>query len=302
MQKTYLIINPAAGAGRTLKLWPLINDCINNLGIQFESDKTNSPGHAIDLAYEAVKRGVKFIVAVGGDGTVSEIVNGINKANGLNEVRLGIISTGTGADFIRTIGIPRNYEEACKKLISTNTRKVDLGMVDCFKGGNAEKRLFVNFSGLGFDAEIVKATTQKYKALGKVSAYLLGLFTTLVSYQNKEVEIIIGDSREKKRICTVIMGNGKYGGGGMYTTPEAVIDDGLLDVLIIGDLSKPDLLNSLPMIYKGTHLKHPKVSLKKIKAVTIKPSIQMSIQADGDIVGESPATFSIIEKKLCLVV
>jgi YegS/Rv2252/BmrU family lipid kinase len=302
MQHAYFIINPAAGAGRTVKQWPMISQYINDLGIKFETNMTDSPGHAINLAYDAVKQGYKYIVAVGGDGTVSEIANGIYKANALNEVKLGIVSTGTGADYIRTVGIPRNFEDACKRLASSEIKKVDLGMIECSKDGKTEKRLFVNFAGIGFDAEIVKATTQKYKAMGKVSAYLLGLFTTLVSYQNKEVDIIVGDTSEKKRICTVIMGNGNYGGGGMYTTPEAIIDDGLLDILIIGDLSKPDLLNSLPMIYKGTHLKHPKVFLKKAKEVTIKPAIEMSIQADGDIVGESPATFSIIEQKLCLVV
>jgi diacylglycerol kinase (ATP) len=302
MQHSYFIINPAAGAGKTKKQWPVIKDLVNKLDIKFEEKETEYAGHAIELAYDAIKQGYDFIVSVGGDGTISEIVNGIYKADSLNDVNLGIISTGTGADYIRTIGTPRNFEDACKKLVNPVTRDVDVGMVECINKGQVTKRLFVNFAGLGFDAEIVKATTQKYKALGKVSAYLLGLFTTLVSYKNKQVDIIIGNETESKTICTVIMGNGKYGGGGMYTTPKAVINDGLLDVLIIGDLSKPDLINSLPMIYKGTHLSHPKVSLKKAQQVTIKPTVVMSIQADGDIVGESPATFSIIEQKLHVVV
>jgi diacylglycerol kinase (ATP) len=302
MKHSYFIINPAAGAGKTKKQWPVIKDLVNKLDIKFEEKETEYAGHAIELAYDAIKQGYDFIVSVGGDGTISEIVNGIYKADSLNDVNLGIISTGTGADYIRTIGTPRNFEDACKKLVNPVTRDVDVGMVECINKGQVTKRLFVNFAGLGFDAEIVKATTQKYKALGKVSAYLLGLFTTLVSYKNKQVDIIIGNETESKTICTVIMGNGKYGGGGMYTTPKAVINDGLLDVLIIGDLSKPDLINSLPMIYKGTHLSHPKVSLKKAQQVTIKPTVVMSIQADGDIVGESPATFSIIEQKLHVVV
>jgi diacylglycerol kinase (ATP) len=302
MQHAYFIINPSAGAGKTRKQWPLINDCLKNIGIEFEGKETECPGHAIDLACDAVKKGYKYIVAVGGDGTISEIVNGIHKADGLNNVALGVISTGTGADYIRALGIPRNFEDACKKLVNPVTRNVDVGMVECMNKGEANNRLFVNFAGIGFAAEIVRATTQKYKAMGKVSAYLLGLFTTLVSYKNKDVDIVIGGEMERKRICTVIMGNGQYGGGGMYTTPKAVIDDGLLDVLIIGDLSKPDLLRSLPTIYKGTHLSHPKVSLKKAESVTINPVIQMAIQADGDIVGESPATFKIIEQKLRIII
>ena len=302
MQKAYLIINPAAGAGKTKKQWPIIHEYLKKTGLNFDGKETEAPGHAIELADTAIRQGYTYIIAVGGDGTISEIVNGIYNANGLNDATLGIISTGTGADYIRTIGIPGDYEEACKKLISPITKDVDVGMVECQKDGNSVSRLFVNFAGIGFDAEIVKATTQKYKAMGRVSAYLLGLLSTLVSYKNKEVDIVIGNDRRHRRICTVIMGNGKYGGGGMYTTPKAEIDDGLLDILIIGDLSKPDLIQSLPTIYEGTHLNHPKVSLKKAAEVTINPTVQMSIQADGDIVGESPATFKIIEQKLRIVV
>ena len=302
MHQAYLIINPTAGAGKTKKQWPLINEYLKKIGFDFEGKETEAPGHAIKLADDAVKKGYKNIVAVGGDGTVSEIVNGIYNADGLNTVTLGIISTGTGADYIRTIGIPGDYEEACNKLINPVTRNVDVGMVECLKNGQTTSRLFVNFAGIGFDAEIVKATTQKYKAMGRVSAYLLGLLSTLVSYKNKEVDIVIGNEKKRRRICTVIMGNGKYGGGGMYTTPKAEIDDGLLDILIVGDLSKPDLIQSLPTLYEGTHLNHPKVSLKKASEVTINPLISMAVQADGDIVGESPATFKIIEEKLHLIV
>lgn len=302
MQDAYCIINPTAGAGKTVKQWPIISEYLKQSGIKVDSKFTGSPGHAIELASIACKNGFKMIISVGGDGTINEIVNGIYNADGLKDVMLGIISTGTGADYIRTVGIPRSYIEACNKISKPSIRKVDLGMVEMMSNGNKTERLFVNFAGLGFDAEIVKATTQKYKAFGKVSAYLLGLFSTLISYQNKDVDIIIGDSTEKKKVCTVIMGNGKYGGGGMYTTPKALIDDNLLDILIIGDLMKMDLIRSLPTIYKGTHLNHPKVSLKKANEVTIEPEIKMSIQADGDIIGESPATFRIIEQKLHLVV
>jgi diacylglycerol kinase (ATP) len=302
MHRAYLIINPTAGAGKTKKQWPFIKEYLKKIGYDFEGQETEAPGHAIELAAEAVKKGYKYIIAVGGDGTVSEIVNGLYKADGLNSVTLGIISTGTGADYIRTIGIPCDYEEASNKLINPVTRDVDVGLVECLKDGKATSRLFVNFAGLGFDAEVVKATTQKFKAMGRVSAYLLGLLSTLLSYKNKEVDIIIGDEKKRRRICTVIMGNGKYGGGGMYTTPKAEIDDGLLDILIVGDLSKPDFIQSLPTLYEGTHLNHPKVSLKKAAEVTVIPVVPMAVQADGDLVGESPATFKIIEQKLHLIV
>ena len=302
MPNIQLIVNPMAGAGKTIKLLPSIKGILNNQGLEYDCKITEAPGHAVVLAQEAVKNGYKIIISAGGDGTINEIVNGINNAKGLNSTSLGIISTGTGADYIRTVGIPRYYVDACKKFSNPVIKKVDIGLVEYGKNNIKSSRLFVNFAGLGFDAEIVKRTTMKYKSLGKVSAYLLALFTTLVAYKNKDVTLRINAEKHSYRICTVIMGNGKYGGGGMMTTPGASLQDGLLDVLIIGDLSKFDLLKSLPTIYNGTHLSHPKVTLKQAVAIEVHSELDMSIQADGEIIGETPAIFSILPSALSLIV
>jgi diacylglycerol kinase family enzyme len=165
-----------------------------------------------------------------------------------------------------------------------------------------EKRLFVNFAGLGFDAEIVRATTQEFKALGDTASYLMGLLTTLVVYKNKEISLTLDGEVGQRRICTVLMSNGKYGGGGMLTAPDADPADGFFDVLIIGDLTKPDLLRSLPRIYKGTHLTHPKVSVKRAREVEIRPVQPMAVQADGELLGEAPARFSVLPGALTIVV
>jgi diacylglycerol kinase (ATP) len=302
MPNIQLIVNPMAGAGKTVKLLPLIKDVLNSYRLDYDCKITEAPGHAVVLAQDAVKNGYKIVVSVGGDGTINEIVNGINNANGLNSTSLGIISTGTGADYIRTVGIPRYYVDACKKFSKHVIKRVDIGLVEYGKNNTKSSRLFVNFAGLGFDAEIVKRTTIKYKSLGKVSAYLLALFTTLASYKNKDVTIQINSEKHSYRICTVIMGNGKYGGGGMMTTPGASVQDGLFDVLIVGDLSKFDLLKSLPTIYNGTHLTHPKVILKQAVAIEVHSQQDMPIQADGEIVGETPAMFSILPSALNLIV
>jgi diacylglycerol kinase (ATP) len=297
-----LIVNPAAGAGKTAKKWPQIMGLLKSLGLHFEHDLTEAPGHAIELAKAAARKGYELVVSVGGDGTINEIVNGLHDSGSIGDVMLGFVGTGTGGDYIRTIGIPRHHEASCQRLLNPRKLAVDLGMVEYRNNGQTAKRLFVNFAGLGFDAEIVRATTQKYKALGSVPSYLMGLLTTLMLYRNHEVSLELDGKKEHRKVCAVMMSNGKYGGGSMLVAPHADPMDGLLDVLIIDDLSKPDLLWSLPRIYRGTHLTHPKVTWQRARDVYIQPRQPLSLQADGELLGESPARFTVLPAALNIVV
>jgi len=293
-----LIVNPVAGAGKTGKKWPQIRRLLKSIGLHFEHDLTEAPGHAIELAKSAVKKGYELVVSVGGDGTLNEVVNGLYDAGNIKEVMLGIIGTGTGSDYIRTIGIPRQHKEACQHLLNPRKLVVDLGVVEYGSNGRMVKRLFVNLAGLGFDAEVVKATTQRFKALGSMPSYLMGLLTTFLFYKNKEVSLKLDGKAEGRKVCTIMMSNGKYGGGSMLVAPQADPTDGLLDVLIIDDLTKPDLLWSLPRIYKGTHLTHPKVTIKRAREIEIQTKQQMSLQADGELLGETPARFRVLPAAL----
>jgi diacylglycerol kinase (ATP) len=294
-----LIINPSAGAGKTARKWPEIKEILRNSGLEFEYAMTQASGHAIDLAKSAAKSGCKMVVSVGGDGTISEVVQGLFQANCLKDIMLGIISSGTGADYIRSAGIPRSIPVACQLLLKPKTRPLDVGVIEFYDGN---KRLFVNFAGLGFATDVVKATTQKYKALGAMPSYLLGLLSTLISYQNQEISITIGERTEERKTVTVLISNGKYAGGGMMTTPHADLSDGLFDVLIVDNMTKADLLFSVPRIYNGTHLTHPKVLVKKVKEIKINSKDKICIQADGDIIGESPARFYVLPGALNLIV
>jgi diacylglycerol kinase family enzyme len=160
----------------------------------------------------------------------------------------------------------------------------------------------VNCAGLGFDAEIVKATTQRFKALGGKPSYLAGLLTTFLLYRNRTVTLGVDGKTGETKVCTVLVSKGKYAGGNMLVTPHADSADGFLDVLIIEELSKVDLLWSLPRIYKGTHLTHPKVTLKKAKEVHVQSIQQTSVQADGEILGETPARFQVLPAILNLAI
>jgi YegS/Rv2252/BmrU family lipid kinase len=299
-----VIVNPTAGAGATARKWPRVKTLLKHLGMRFEHDLTEAPGHAIELARSAVKQGYELVVSVGGDGTVNEVVNGLYDNKDTKNAMLGIISTGTGSDYIRTLGIPRTFEEACQHLMNPRKLTVDLGVVECTSQGQKVRRLFVNFAGLGFDAEIVKATTQKFKVFGSMPAYLMGLFTTLLLYRNRKISLRLdgGVEQEMGMVCAMTMCNGKYGGGGMLLAPDADPTDGLMDILMIGDLSKPDLLWSLPRIYKGTHLTHPKVTMKRAREVEIQCRPPMLVQADGELVGETPASCLVLPAALDVVV
>jgi len=304
MAKEYarVIVNPAAGANSTHRKWPGIKRLLEHVGLAFDHKYTEGVGHAIELARTAAGDGCRYLVAVGGDGTVNEVANGMLHSGDAREMDLGIISTGTGSDFARSSGIPRHYVNACSSLISHRKLLIDVGVVEFMNQGKAESRFFVNAAGVGFDAAATETTERLPKYFGGTIPYLLGLLRTLVGYRNKSVILSIGDRTEERRVLSVVASNGNYFGGGMNVAPEASLTDELLDVMVIGDIGKFDLLKSLPMIYKGTHGDHPKVSMEKATVVTIESSERVLVQADGEVVGEGPASFRLIPAALNIVV
>jgi len=297
-----VIVNPAAGANSTRRKWPQLHRLLTHIGFSFDHDYTEGTGHATELATAAASDGYRYLVAVGGDGTVNEVANGILNSGEAGSVSLGIISTGTGSDFVRSVGIPRNYVSACSCLTSPQRYLIDVGIVEYQSNGQTSKRFFVNAAGIGFDAAAVEATEQLPKYFGGTIPYLAGLLRTLVGYRNKSVELGIGDRAEKARVLSVVVSNGNYLGGGMRIAPEASLNDSLLDVCVIGDVGKFDLLKSLPMVYKGTHGDHPRVRMEKAEKVTVESTEKVLVHADGEVLGEGPASFSLIPAALNIVV
>jgi YegS/Rv2252/BmrU family lipid kinase len=291
-------VNPAAGAGKSARRWPQIANLLRNIGLKFDHHLTEAPGHASKLAGDAARQGCEFIVAVGGDGTIHEIVNGLYHTGDISNITLGIIGTGTGSDYIRTLGIPHRYMEACHCLLNPRTTLVDLGVVEYTSKGKQEQRIFTNFAGIGFAAEIVRMTRQKFKSLGATPSYLMGLLTTLISYRNSNVTVKYNDTVEEKKLCLVTMNHGRYAGGKMMIAPEADISDGLFDMIFVNDLNKFDLIYSLPRIYRGTHLTHSKVSMVRTDRVEISSAFPLALQADGELLGEIPASFSVLPAAL----
>ena len=296
-----IIVNPAAGAGSTERKWPHINRQLRHLGLSFDHEFTESPGHAVELARTAVDNGCRYIVAVGGDGTVHEVANGVLSSGDLNKTALGVIGTGTGSDFARSMGIPRNCDDACLSLTGSEKKLIDVGVVEYMNEGQKQRRFFLNAAGVGFDAEVVAATERFPKYLGGTIPYLAGLLRCLFGYRNKPVDLCLEDEARAVRILTVVVANGSYFGGGMHMAPQALLDDGLMDVMTISDIGKFELLKALPTIYKGTHITHPKVSMEKARQVTIKSTEQLLVHADGELIGRCPASFWLVPAALSIV-
>jgi diacylglycerol kinase (ATP) len=298
-----LIVNPVAANGAVGKNWPRIRDFLQAEGAKFDAVLTERPGHATQLARQALDDGYRTIVVVGGDGTVNEVLNGLVVEGAVDpEVMLGIIPWGTGADFTRSLGIPHDYMGACRQLLRFETRLVDIGKITCLHEGREVERYFINAAGLGFDGEVAELANRSSKVLGGTMTYLACLFISLVTYRNKDVEFSFDGQHVRGRLNSVIVCNGRYLGGGMFMAPEASFDDGIFDVVILGNLNKLEVVTNLPRVYKGTHLTHPKVSLCHAKEVHVEARERMFLQADGELIGEAPATFQVVPGALRVVV
>jgi diacylglycerol kinase (ATP) len=296
-----VIVNPVASGGKTGKQWPQLREALARGGLQFDAELTQHSGHAVQIAEHALSEGFRYFVSVGGDGTVNEIVNGLMARGGCDpDVVLSIIPGGTGSDFVRMVGISRDPVEAVQTALGTSTRVVDVGEILCTRNGESIRRFFVNVAGMGFDSEVCVRVNRMSKRISGTVPYLTSLVLTLFSYANKDVELLHDGQRIQGRYNSVVICNGQYFGGGMWIGPNAAPDDGLFDVVILKDLNKLEFLMNVPRVYKGTHLTHPQVTSFRAKEVQVSAKQRMFIQAEGELVGEAPATYRIIPAALRL--
>ncbi len=294
--KTQLIVNPMSARGKMQKRWPQIQAVLQAEHFPYEVAFTERRGHAIALARAAVEAGFELVVAVGGDGTLNEVVNGMFvDGRPLNPaVLLGVIPSGTGSDFVRTVGLPHEALAAARQLAhATGTRAIDLGELLYHADGQSQHRYFANVAGMGFDAEVVERLERNGKRGRGTLPYLSTLVSTIFSYQNKDVTLRAGEQIVHARVNAVVICNGKYFGGGMMVGPNAALDDGLLDVVTIGDMNSFEVLVNTRKIYNGTHLALTKVAEYRAKTVTVESAQRIWIEVDGELVGEGDASFCI---------
>ncbi len=300
-----VIVNPVAGGRSVRGEWPRIRERLHDVGLSFDHEFTTGAGHGIEIARRATDTGYGYIIAVGGDGTVNEVVNGILCSTRSGNTILGIISAGTGCNFARSLNIAHDYISACSLLTGTGRASIDVGVIQCWSQGRPLQRFFVNVANVGLGAAIVDAWKHLPTRLGRRISHTLRIaegLRSLTTYRNKWIKLSVGNKVETICTCAVVVANGQYFANGMQIAPHAKLDDGLLDVVTIGDVGKSELLKIWPTLYKGSHIRHPKIREQKATAVTIESDEQLLIEADGDIIGESPASFRVIPSALTIVV
>ena len=267
-------------------------------GLDGDALISERPGQLTTLAADAVAGGATRLVVVGGDGSVNEVVNGIADAHG---VELAVIPRGTGWDFVRTFDIPRNLDAAVDVALTGSVREIDLGAVTYRTwGGEDARSIFANVASAGISGAIAQRANESSKALGGKVSYYWATLAVFVGWQTGEMRVTVdGESRNGKMIDAVVC-NGRYLGGGMMMCPEAEPDDGVFDVLLIGDVTKRDLLLVLPKTYKGNHLPHPRLELLRGKVVTVESAEPLPIELDGEQPGTTPARFEVLPRVLRL--
>jgi len=304
--KTIVIVNPQAGNGRTEKIWPNIESALEKSIGSFEVLQTTCRGDATDLSRRILAVDTVRIVAVGGDGHLNEVLNGFieNDLPVNPEARLSFVMTGTGCDFQRSLGISGKWQAAVAKLKDAKVRKIDVGKVTYTAADKTQKiRYFDNIASFGLSGAVDHCLehSRLRDYLGGSPLFLWATIKTVFTHPNQSIRFRIDDGPEEG-ICSRLglLANGRYFGGAMHAAPEAELDDGLLDLLILKEISVAKFLWHLPKIYKGTHLKIPEIFFQKVRKFTAESSEQVILDIDGESPGYLAATFEVLPKILNL--
>jgi YegS/Rv2252/BmrU family lipid kinase len=269
-----VILNPNAGKGKARLMLSRIEKRLKAEELVFDVLETTGPGHATELAREAVGRGAETVVAAGGDGTVREVVSGLAGTKAV----LGIVPLGSGNDFCKTIGLPRELETACRVIRSGRVRRFDLGRVG--------STYFANAVGIGFDALVV-IEANRIRWLKGLPLYVGSVLRAMLRFDCPHTIIELDDRKFEQQILLVACANGQYYGGGFHIAPEAKADDGLLDVCVIDHVNRLRILQKLMYVIRGTHGTQPEVKFyRSRKAVITSPDV-LFVEADGDLVPEA---------------
>lgn len=257
------------------------------------------------MTRDAVRSGCQVVVAVGGDGTVNEVVNGLFESGVTfdQNLVLVIIPLGSGCDLARSLSIPSKISEAIKAVESNSMRRIDVGMVDFVNlGGERERRYFVNIADLGGGGLVVQKANRAPRILGQRPNYLWGMLSVAFSYRTRMMDVSI-DGSEPLRLAAknLIIANGRYFGRGFLAAPQAKMDDGLFDIVSVGDFGTIEALWHLPKLYRGTHLGLEKVSYFRGRKVEASSDEEVLLEMDGELVGTLPATFGIIPDAINVV-
>ena len=271
----------------------------------FEVYMTRGPGDAVMLVKNAVAEKVKLLVCVGGDGTLNEVVNGImmHEASVRSDLALGFIPNGTGCDFVKTVSIPQDFEQALDLIAAGTVRTIDLGLL-FFRDddGHERRRYFHNITSFGLGGEVAQRVNRTTKALGPFISFMWATLISIFLYGKKKIRIRVDDGFEEElRVWNVAVANGQYHGGGMWVAPDASVCDGLLNVTVIGDLTIPEIFLNLPKLYNGKINDIGKVISLAGEKVEALSSQQVLLDVDGEQPGKLPIVIGIIPDVLKII-
>jgi YegS/Rv2252/BmrU family lipid kinase len=303
----FTIINPCSGSGKVKVDWPRIEALLQKTGIEYHPRFTEYRNHATELTMDAIGKGWRRILVIGGDGTANEVVNGIFNQTGIptTDITLAMIPVGTGNDWRRTVGIPKSYPEAVTTVKTGETYLQDVGFVKYQDGNGQEKgRYFINIAGMGYDA-MVATRTNLLKELGRkvsVYAYLINVFSCLLKYKHTKVKVTADHEEITTDLLSMNVGICKYSGGGMMQAPKAIPDDGLLDLTLIKKMTKFQIIKNVGKLYDGSFIHLPWVHITRSQKVVVESEPEITLEADGEILGSSPFEIDIIPRSVKIVI
>jgi diacylglycerol kinase (ATP) len=301
--KTRVIVNPESNRGRTRKRWGEIREGLRHFVREFKYDFTEKPLHATDLAREAIKDGTELVIGVGGDGTMNEIANGFYEDRRIinPEASLGLVPSGTGCDLIKSLRIPAGLKGALQVITDAPSVRMDVGRVRYRTNeGLEDDRFFLNIADFGLGGEVVREVTQR-RLQRKASSYVRCLVTTMARYKNKRVRIRVdGADLPDGEYLIGAVANGRIFGKGMKVAPDARLDDGLFDAVLIRGFRFLEFCRHGWKLMNGSHVTHPKVSVVRGRRIEAwaDDGEEVLLELDGDQLGRLPATFEIVPRNL----
>ena len=289
-----LIANPNAGRGTVDKALPRIEGVLNQANLSYRIVRTTHSGHATEAARQALRDGERYLVAVGGDGTVHEVVNGMVSGGGPTaaDAVLGVVAAGSGCDFVRSFGLPPDAEQAAGRLAGDRVRPSDVGTVTYTDQGAVRTRCFVNIAEVGLGAAVVARAAGLGRSLGG-ARYAAGFWLTLPRFRPATVRLDANGQHRAWRAFNVVVANCRFYGGGMQISPNSEPCDCLLDILVMTG-PKSDSFTTLPKVYKGAHLPHRNIAELRAAQLSIEAEPYFQVEADGELLGMTPASFGII--------
>jgi diacylglycerol kinase (ATP) len=289
-----LICNARAGRGGVGKCLPEVRSKLDERGLDYDVRHTEGPGHAIELARESLDAGSRFLTAMGGDGTIHEVVNGMLSDDRpvATDAVLGIVACGTGSDFIRTFGLPNMPGHAVAHLDGPESFPIDIGKVTYTQDGRTLIRYFPNIAEAGLGAETVARAVRLPRFFGPM-VYFFAFWIALARHKSAHVTVDLVDRKYEGAMNNLVVANGQFFGRGMKIAPKAAPTDGLLDIQI-EHARRREAIALMPRIYRGEHVPHPEIEEAKRVRVSIEADRPLRIEADGELLGYTPATFEVL--------